>query len=72
MEREMIAERWEADAGESLVLDEGSALWERLDERIAPPFGRLEVRARLKRYLARLLTRSRPRQMRGYTYLHVR
>ena len=53
----MVAERWEADDGESLVLDEGSALWERLHERIAQRFGRVEVRARLKRYLAGLLAR---------------
>jgi SRSO17 transposase len=53
----MVAARWEADAGELLVLDEGSALWERLYERIAQHFGRVEVRARLKRYLAGLLAR---------------
>jgi SRSO17 transposase len=53
----MVAERWEADAGESLVLDEGAALWERLYERIVQHFGRAEVRARLKRYLAGLLAR---------------
>ena len=53
----MEAERWEADAGEALVLDEGAALWERMYERIAAHFGRVEVRARLKRYLAGLLAR---------------
>jgi SRSO17 transposase len=53
----MVAERWEADDGEALVLDEGSALWKRLYERIAQHFGRVEVRARLKRYLAGLLAR---------------
>jgi SRSO17 transposase len=53
----MVAQEWEADAGESLVLDEGAALWERLYERIAQHFGRVEVRARLKRYLTRLLAR---------------
>jgi SRSO17 transposase len=53
----MVAERWEADAGESLVLDEGSATWERLHERIAHRFGRAEVRARVRRYLAGLLAR---------------
>jgi SRSO17 transposase len=53
----MEAERWEADAGESLVLEEGAALWERLYERIAAHFGRVEVRARLKRYLAGALAR---------------
>src|SRR5258707_15684644 len=53
----MVAERWEADAAESFVLDEGSAVWERLHERITHRFGRVEVRARLKRYLAGLLAR---------------
>lgn len=53
----MVAERWEADDGESFVLDEGFALWERLHERIAHRVGRVEVRARLKRYLAGLLAR---------------
>jgi hypothetical protein len=53
----MEAERWEADAGESVVLGEGAALWERLYERIAQHFGRVEVRARLQRYLAGLLAR---------------
>jgi hypothetical protein len=31
----MVAERWVADASESLVLDDGAALWEQLHERIA-------------------------------------
>src|ERR1700736_2630278 len=53
----MVAERWEADDSESRVVDEGSGLWERLYERIAHRFGRVEVRARLKRYLAGLLAR---------------
>src|ERR1700736_3998089 len=53
----MVAERWEADDSESRVVDEGSGLWERLYERIAQRFGRVEVRARLKRYLAGLLAR---------------
>jgi hypothetical protein len=53
----MVAERWKADAGESPVLEEGSALWERLDERSVPDLGRVEVRARLKPYLAGLLAR---------------
>jgi hypothetical protein len=45
----MAAERWEADAGEAVVLKEGSAAWERLHDRIAHRFGRVEVRARVKR-----------------------
>src|SRR5947207_7005850 len=49
--------RWEADAGEALVLGGGSAAWERLHERIAHRFGRAEVRARVRRYLAGLLAR---------------
>ena len=53
----MVAQRWGADDGESLVLDEGSALWERLNGRIAPHFGRVEVLARLKRSPAGLLAR---------------
>jgi SRSO17 transposase len=51
----MVAARWEADTGESLVLEKGAALWERLYERIAHRFGRAEVRARVRRYLAGLL-----------------
>ena len=53
----MLAERWEADHGESEVLAGGLAAWERLYERVAHRFGRVEVRARLKRFLAGLLTR---------------
>src|ERR1700694_5596629 len=53
----MVAERWEADAGESEVLAGWSAAWERLHERIAHRFGRVEVRARVRRYLAGLLAR---------------
>src|SRR6266567_1426036 len=53
----MVAERWEADAGESIILAEGSTAWERLHERIAHRFGRAEVRARVRRYLSGLLGR---------------
>jgi SRSO17 transposase len=53
----MVAERWEADSGESEVLDGWSTAWERLHERIAHHFGRVEVRARLERYLAGLFAR---------------
>src|SRR5262249_40808954 len=53
----MVAERWKADAGELLVLEEGSALWGRPDERSVPDFGRVEVRGRPKRYLAGWLAR---------------
>lgn len=53
----MVAERWEADVGESVVLAGGSAAWERLHERIAHRFGRSEVRVRVRRYLAGLLAR---------------
>ncbi len=53
----MVVGRWEADAGEALVLGEGSAAWERLHERIAHRFGRAEIRARVRRYLAGLLAR---------------
>ena len=52
-----VAGRWEADPGESQVLDEGAAAWERLHERIAHRFGRVEVRRRVRRYLAGLLAR---------------
>jgi hypothetical protein len=51
-----VGQGGEADAGEAVVLDE-RAVWERLCERIAQHFGRVEVRARLKRYLAGLLAR---------------
>jgi SRSO17 transposase len=53
----MVAEEWEADAGEEAVLADGAAAWERLHERIAHRFGRVEVRARVRRYLAGLLGR---------------
>jgi SRSO17 transposase len=53
----MVAERWEADPGESQVLEGGAAAWERLHERIAHRFGRAEVRGRVRRYLAGLLAR---------------
>ena len=53
----MVAEEWEADAEEAAVLEGGAAAWERLHERIAHRFGRVEVRARVRRYLAGLLGR---------------
>jgi SRSO17 transposase len=53
----MVAQNWPADAGEDAVLIEGVVAWERLQERIAQRFGRVEVRARVRRYLAGLLGR---------------
>jgi SRSO17 transposase len=52
----MVAER-QGDAAEAAVLAGGTAAWERLHERIAHRFGRAEVRARVRRYLAGLLRR---------------
>jgi SRSO17 transposase len=53
----MVAERWQGDAAEAAVLAGGAAAWERLHERIAQRFGRAEVRARVRRYLASVLGR---------------
>jgi SRSO17 transposase len=53
----MMAQTWEADAGEDAVLTDGVVAWERLQERIAHRFGRVEVRTRVRRYLAGLLQR---------------
>src|SRR5579864_2626092 len=51
----MVAEPWAADAAEDLVLASSAALWDRLQDRLAAHFGRVEVRARVRRYLAGLL-----------------
>src|SRR5579863_450525 len=56
-ERGMGAERWQGDAAEAAVLEGSVVAWERLHERIAHRFGRAEVRARVRRYLAGLLGR---------------
>lgn len=53
----MQAERWSGDAAEAAVLEGSCAAWERLHERIAHRFGRAELRARVRRYLAGLLGR---------------
>ena len=53
----MVAQQREGDAAEEAVLSGGVAAWERLQERIAHRFGRVEVRARVRRYLAGLLGR---------------
>jgi SRSO17 transposase len=53
----MVAQNWEGDVGEDVVLTDGVVVWERLQERIAQRFGRVEVRARVRRYLAGLLGR---------------
>ena len=53
----MVAERWQGDAAETAVLEGSATAWERLHERIAHRFGRAEVRARVRRYLAGLLRR---------------
>ena len=53
----MVAEHGQGDAAEAAVLEGSAAAWERLHERIAHRFGRAEVRARVRRYLAGLLGR---------------
>jgi SRSO17 transposase len=53
----MVAQQWAGDAAEEAVLTGCAAAWERLQERIAHRFGRVEVRARVRRYLAGLLGR---------------
>lgn len=45
------------DAAERAVLSGCAAAWERLQERVAHRFGRVEVRMRVRRYLAGLLAR---------------
>jgi SRSO17 transposase len=47
----------QGDAAEAAVLAEGAATWERLHERLAHRFSRAEVRARVRRVLAGLLSR---------------
>ena len=51
----MVAERWQGDEAEDAVLEQGTAAWERLHERIVHRFGRIEVRRRVRRFLAGLL-----------------
>jgi hypothetical protein len=51
----MVAERWQGDVAEAAVLERGGVAWERLQERIAHHFGRVEARARVRRVLAGLL-----------------
>ncbi len=53
----MVVQQREGDAAEKAVLSGGVAAWERLQERIAHRFGRVEVRARVRHYLAGLLGR---------------
>jgi hypothetical protein len=53
----MVAERWQGDEAEMAVLEWSAEAWERLQERIAHRFGRVEVRARVRRFLAGLLGR---------------
>jgi len=53
----MGAERWRGDEAEAAVVEGSVVAWERLHERIAHRFGRAEVRARVRRYLAGLLGR---------------
>jgi SRSO17 transposase len=53
----MVADRWAGDAAEEAVLTGSAAAWERLHERSAHRFGRVEVRRRVRRYLAGLLGR---------------
>ncbi len=53
----MVGERWTGDTAEATVLTSAAEAWERLQERIAHRFGRVEVRMRVRRYLAGLLAR---------------
>lgn len=54
----MVAEQWEDDEdGDALVLEQCATVLDRLHERIAHRFGRVEVRARVRRYVAGLLER---------------
>jgi SRSO17 transposase len=53
----MVAESQARDAAEETVLMGSAAAWDRLQDRLAPRFGRVEVRARVQRYLAGLLGR---------------
>ncbi len=53
----MVAERWQSDEAEAAVLERSAVAWARLQERIAHRFGRVEVRLRVRRFLAGLLGR---------------
>src|SRR5687768_8494235 len=53
----MVATFSADDAAETVVLAGAGAAWERLHTRIAHRFGRVEVRARVRRYLAGILAR---------------
>ena len=53
----MYVEPLGADAAEASVLEGCGRAWERLHQRIAHRFGRVEVRARMRHYLAGLLAR---------------
>jgi len=53
----MVAERWEAADPDALVRAECATVRDRLDERIAHRCGRVEVRARVRRYVMGLLER---------------
>ena len=53
----MYVEPLGADAAEASVLEGCGSAWERLHQRIAHRFGRVEVRARMRHYLAGLLAR---------------
>src|SRR5688572_28811180 len=53
----MVATFSAGDAAEAAVLEGAGAAWAQLHERIARRFGRVEVRARVQRYLAGLLAR---------------
>jgi SRSO17 transposase len=53
----MVAERWPDEEAEALVLEQCAQVLDRLHERIAHRFRRVEIRARVRRYLASLLER---------------
>jgi SRSO17 transposase len=53
----MVAECWPDEDADALVLEQCAQVLDRLHERIAHRFRRVEVRARVRRYLAGLLER---------------
>ena len=53
----MVAERWPDEDADARVLEQCAQALDRLHERIAHRFGRVEVRARVRRYIAGLLER---------------
>jgi SRSO17 transposase len=53
----MVAERWQNDEAKAAVLERRATAWDRLREWIAHRFGQVEVRLRVRRFVAGLLGR---------------